>query len=176
MEFVDRIIAVKKPQVNLVNDLLFSYGLVGKDFGYQPLKGQCMLLLHKQEGTAAFEVQFGNRGEFLSSMRKLLENKADVCFFVTSSQAHTMRLEDARYLLLKNFNIGRQKFVLIDVETNRALKINFEWDKFESGMSSQQGERAKQQEVPLFRPAPPKRQKGRHKQIFGRRGEHKEQD
>ena len=174
MDFVDRIIAVKKPPVNLMNDLLFSYALVGRDFGYEPLKGECMLLLHKHEGTAAFEIQFGNRADYTNSMRKLLNNKADLCFFVSSARAHTMRLEDARFLLLKNFNIGKQKFVLIDIETNRALKVNFEWDKFESGM--QEHKPAQKQDTPLFRPAQPQRQKGRHKQIFGHRGEHKEQD
>ncbi|MBS3069441.1 hypothetical protein J4441_03695 [Candidatus Micrarchaeota archaeon] len=175
MEFVDRIIAVKKPPVNLVNDLLFSYALVGRDFGYEQLKGQCMLLLHKKEGTAAFEIQFGNRAEFLGSMRKLLDNKADICFFITSSRAHTMRLEDARYLLLKNFNIGRQKFVFIDVETNRALKVNFEWDKFASEMGKPNQQQGSIARPPIFRPAAAPK-KGRHKQIFGKRGEHKEQD
>lgn len=174
MDFVDRIITVKKPAVNLVNDLLFSYTLVGQDFGYQPLKGECMLLLHKHEGTAAFEIQFGNRGDFINSLRKLLNNKADICFFVTSSRAHTMRLEDARFLLLKNFNIGKQKFVLIDIETNRALKVNFEWDKFESGMQERQ--QPQKQGTPLFREQKPLRQKARRKHILGRRGEHKEQD
>ncbi|VVB57764.1 Uncharacterised protein [Candidatus Anstonella stagnisolia] len=173
MDFVDRIMAVKKPAINLMNDLLFSYTLVGRDFGYEPLKGECMLLLHKHEGTAAFEIQFGNRAEYINSMRKLLNNKADICFFVTSARAHTMRLEDARFLLLKNFNIGKQKFVLIDIETNRALKVNFEWDKFASGM---EGKQQQKQDTPLFRAPQPQRQKGRHKQIFGYRGEHKEQD
>ena len=61
-----------------------------------------------------------------------------------------------------------QKFVLIDVETGNTLKVNFEWDSFERGMASAQGSQPAAP-APVFR-------EPRRKKIYGRRGEHKEQD
>jgi hypothetical protein len=126
--------------------------------------------MRKDGEAAAFEMQFGNISEYKSSLDRLTKSGAQHCFLVTSSRSHSMRLEEIRGLLLRNFQIRKQKFVLIDIETGRALKVNFEWDEFERGMElSGRQPGAGREEKPLFREA-------RRKRIFGKRGEHKEQD
>ena len=76
-------------------------------------------------------------------------------------------------MLLRNFEIKKQKHVLIDIETGRHLRVNFEWDSFEQKLSSStdgDGKEGHGNGAPIFREAP------RRKKIYGRRGEHKEQD
>ncbi len=168
MDFIDEVLRVKKPRARLIESLAEQYSQIAFRFGYLEAQSPCWLYFMRKEGhSAAFELQFGNISEFKSSLERLNKSGAQLCFFITSSLAHTMRLEAVRGLLLRNFQIKNQKFMLIDIETGRALKVNFEWDNFERGMSSlsQGGGEGK----PLFREV-------RRKKIYGRRGEHKEQD
>ena len=129
-------------------------------------------VMRKEGEAAAFEVQFGNISEFKASFDRLAKSGAQLCFLVTSSRAHTMRLEEARGQLLRNFEIKKQKYVLIDIETGRHLRVNFEWDSFEQKLSSHAdggGDGGQGGGAPIFR-------EQRRKKIYGRRGEHKEQD
>ncbi len=169
MEFIDEVLRVRKPGQSLVESLAEQYSTIAFKFGYLEAQSPCWLYFMRKDGqAAAFELQFGNVSEFKASFDKLNKSGAQICFFVTSSLAHTMRLEAARGLLLKNFQIKEQKFILIDIETARSLKVNFEWDEFERKMASSKKEPGRQKK-PLFR-------KPRHKKIYGRRGQHKEQD
>ncbi|MEM4554444.1 MAG: hypothetical protein QXT25_01170 [Candidatus Anstonellaceae archaeon] len=169
MDFVDQVIAVKKPSQNLLDSLAEQYSQVAFKFGYFEAQSPCWLYFMRKDGSsAAFEIQFGNVSEFKASLGKLVSSKASICFFITSSMAHTMRLEEVRGLLLRNFEIGNQKFVLIDIENSRAIKVNFEWENFKQKMSSQEGA-ASAAHPPLFRPQ-------RKKKVFGKRGQHKKQD
>ena len=173
MEFVDEIVRVKKPANRLIDTLAEQYSAIAFKFGYLEAQSPCWLyFMRKESGCAAFEVQFGNISEFKSSFSKLVKSEAELCFLVTSSRAHTMRLEEARGLLLRNFEIKKQKYVLIDIETGRHLRVNFEWDRFEQNLSSREGGPGGEGEGggrPIFR-------EQRRKKIYGRRGEHKEQD
>ncbi|VVC01274.1 Uncharacterised protein [uncultured archaeon] len=167
MEFADEIARVKKPPSRLLPSLEEQYSAIAFKFGYLEAQSPCWLYFMRKDGeAAAFELQFGNVSEFKSPLERLNRSGASLCFFITSSLAHTMRLEEVRGLLLKNFQIKRQKFVLLDIETGRSLRVNFESDEFERKMDSPQ---MKQAEKPVFREA-------RRKKIYGRRGEHKEQD
>ena len=169
MEFIDEIIKVKKPSSHLIDTLAEQYSAIAFRFGYLEAQSPCWLYFMRKDGAAcAFEVQFGNVSEFKSSLERLNKSGAQICVFVTSSLAHTMRLEALRGLLNRNFQIKSQKFVLIDIEAGRALKVNFEWEEFEKGMDSD-GKGREVQGRPLFREV-------RHKKIFGKRGQHKEQD
>ena len=175
MELIDEIAKVKKPSHSLIPALAEQYSAIAFKFGYFEAQSPCWLYFMRKEGEAlAFELQFGNISEFKSSFDRLVKSKAQLCIFVTSSLAHTMKLEDARGLLLRNFEIGKQKFVLIDIENGRHVKANFEWDNFNRGITGNssgenpQGPGASRGK-PLFREA-------RRKKIFGKRGEHKEQD
>ena len=135
MEFVDEIVRIKKPSSRLIDALAEQYSTIAFKFGYLEAQSPCWLyFMRKESGCAAFEVQFGNISEFKSSFSKLVKSEAELCFLVTSSRAHTMRLEEARGLLLRNFEIKKQKFVLIDIENGRSMKVNFEWDEFERGI------------------------------------------
>jgi len=169
MEFVDEILHVKKPQMSLIESLAEQYSAIAFKFGYFEAQSPCWLYFMRKEGGAtAFEVQFGNISEFKSSFARLTKTEADMCFLVTSSRSHTMRLEEARGLLLRNFEIKKQKFILIDIETGKFLKINFEWENFKNKMekgNSEEGNYTK----PIFR-------EERRKKIYGKRGEHKVQD
>ena len=172
MEFVDEVERVKKPSARLIDALAEQYSTIAFKFGYLEAQSPCWLyFMKKDSGAAAFEVQFGNISEFKSSFGRLVKSGAELCFLVTSSRAHTMRLEEARGLLLRNFEIKKQKYVLIDIETGRHLRVNFEWDSFEQKLSSREGsgEERHGSGAPLFR-------EPRRKKIYGRRGEHKEQD
>jgi len=173
MEFVDEILRVKKPSSRLIDALAEQYSAIAFKFGYLEAQSPCWLyFMRKDGGAAAFEVQFGNISEFKSSFDRMVKSGAQLCFLVTSSRAHTMRLEEARGLLLRNFEIKKQKFVLIDIETGRHLRANFEWDRFEGGLADARTEGDGRQEArgaPIFR-------EQRRKKIYGRRGEHKEQD
>jgi hypothetical protein len=167
VEFIDEILRVKKPHSKLLESLAEQYSAIAFKFGYLEAQSPCWLYFMRKDGAAAaFELQFGNVSEFKSSLERLNKSGAQLCFFITSSLAHTMRLEEVRGLLLRNFQIKSQKFVFVDLETGRSLRVNFEWDEFESKMDSPQQERSGK---PVFR-------EGRRKKIYGRRGEHKEQD
>ncbi|MFA4982800.1 MAG: hypothetical protein WC588_01155 [Candidatus Micrarchaeia archaeon] len=167
MEFIDEILRVRKPHVRLSESLKEQYSAIAFKFGYFEAQSPCWLYFMRKDGSAAaFELQFGNIREFKSSLERLNKSGASFCVFVTSSLAHTMRLEEIRGLLYKSFEIKRQKFVLLDIENNRFLKVNFEWDEFERGMDSKAPAAGGK---PIFREA-------RRKKIYGHRGEHKEQD
>jgi hypothetical protein len=77
-----------------------------------------------------------------------------------------MKLGEVKGLLFRNFEIKHQKFVLIDIETNSAVYVNFEWDKFKNNIGK---EKEEESEKPLFR-------KTKRKKIFGKRHQHKQQD
>ncbi|HIH18881.1 TPA: hypothetical protein HA225_02795 [Candidatus Micrarchaeota archaeon] len=167
MEYIDEIMRVKKPSGKLLDHLAEQYSAISFRFGYLEAQSPCWLYFMRKDGqSSAFELQFGNVSEFKSSLEKLNKSGAQLCFFITSSLAHTMKLEEVRGLLLRNFQIKSQKFVLIDIEAGRSLKVNFEWDEFEKKMEAPQ---ARQDGKPVFR-------QERRKKIYGRRGEHKEQD
>ena len=168
-EVIDEILKAKKPHSRLIDSLAEQYSAIAFKFGYYEAQSPCWLYFMRKDGTAcAFEVQFGNVSEFKVSLERLNKSGAQICVFVTSSLAHTMRLEAVRGLLLKNFQIKNQKYLLVDIETGRALKVNFEWDEFEKGMSSEE-QSAPKSGKPLFREV-------RRKKIYGKRGQHKEQD
>ncbi len=168
MEFLEEILRVKKPSSKVVSALAEQYSAIAFKFGYFEAQSPCWLYFMRKDGAAAaFELQFGNVSEFKASLERLNKSGAQICFFITSSLAHTMRLEEVRGLLFKNFEIKSQKFVIIDIENGRSLKVNFEWDEFESRMDS--GGQPQGQQKPVFREV-------RRKKIYGRRGEHKEQD
>jgi hypothetical protein len=172
MEFADEVVHVKKPQARLIDALAEQYSAIAFKFGYLEAQSPCWLYFMKKEsGCAAFEVQFGNISEFKASFGRLVKSEAELCFMITSSRAHTMKLEEARGLLLRNFEIKKQKYVLIDIETGRHLRVNFEWDSFEQKLSSSSEDRGERGSgsAPIFR-------EQRRKKIYGRRGEHKEQD
>jgi len=173
MEFVDEVARVKKPPAKLIDTLAEQYSAIAFKFGYMEAQSPCWLYFMRKDGkAAAFEVQFGNISEFKASFDRLGKSGAQLCFLVTSSRAHTMRLEEARGLLYRNFEIKKQKYVIIDIETAKHLKVNFEWEDFEGrlGSSRSNGGGDGKQGAPIFREAP------RRKKIYGRRGEHKEQD
>ena len=173
MEFVDEVVRVKKPQSRLIETLAEQYSAIAFKFGYLEAQSPCWLyFMRKESDSAAFEVQFGNISEFKSSFSRLVKSGAELCFLVTSSRAHTMRLEEVRGLLYRNFEIKKQKYVLIDIETGKHLKVNFEWDTYGERFnprSETDGEEQKKESAPIFR-------EQRRKKIYGRRGEHKEQD
>jgi hypothetical protein len=171
MEFPDEIVMVKKPALHLVDSLAEQYSAIAFKFGYFEAQSPCWLYFMRKDGeAAAFEVQFGNISEFKSSLDKLVRSKAQFCFLIMSSRAHVMKPEEARGLLLRNFQIGKQKFLFIDIETGRCLRANFEWEEFQKKMSDGSLHPDSANARPIFR------EEGRKKKIYGKRGQHKVQD
>ncbi len=174
MELEEALLHVKKPDGPVLDGLERAYGDIAQAYGYVPVQSPLFAMFAKpQNGTLAIEVQFGNAHEFESSLRRLSESGADLCVFVTSSRVRTMRLEDARALLLRKFQTKGSRYIFIDIETGRHAEANFEWGKFEREVDRPDWSRAGPATPPrdLFRPQTP-----RSKPIYGRRGEHKEQD
>ncbi len=172
MDFVPQIIAVRKPASDLLASLENEYCAIGSRFGYVKVQSPLFLMLKRPDSQVGFELQFGSEREFEGSLGLLQKSGSDLCFLITSSKAHSMRLNDIKSLLSRKFQIKEQKFVLVDVENSRSFFVNFEWDKFSSQVGRPDWSRPGPMPAqPLFRS-----QNGRSKPIYGKRGEHKKQD
>ena len=174
MELEEAILAVRKPDGPLLDSLERAYGDIAVRYGYTPMQSPLFAMFTKPgSGTLAIEVQFGNGREFEDSLARLARSGASLCIFVTSSRARTMRLEDARALLLRKFQTAGSRYMFIDIETGHHAEANFEWRKFEREVDRPDWSRPGPSGPPkeLFRSSRP-----RSKPIYGRRGEHKEQD
>ncbi len=177
MEFFERISQVPKPESDLFRSLLAAYAGIGAEYGYVLVQSGLSLHLMKKDSKAGFEVQFGNEQEFSESLRKLVVSDCELCFFVTSSHAHRMRLEDIRKLLYARFNFQNKRFVLIDIETGKHLLVNFESEKVQKGFyaAARQSGHGRPRETrgkkPLFRESWPRR-----KMIYGDPSKHKDND
>lgn len=176
MDLEQALLEVKKPSGPLLPCLETAYREVAERYGYVMMQSPLFLLFSKSDtGSLAIEVQFGNEREFENSLSRLAASKASLCVFVTSGHARTMRLEDARALLLRKFQIPHQRYIFIDIENGRHCEANFEWNKFEREVDRPDWSRPgpAQPAKPLFRTP---RFSKRSKPIYGKRGEHKEQD
>lgn len=175
MELEQALLEVKKPDGPLLPGLERAYRQVAEAYGYILVQSPLFLMFHKTgAGTLAIEVQFGSAREFEASLERLARSQAALCLFITSSRVRTMRLEDARALLLRKFQIKSQRYLFIDIETGRSCPANFEWNRFEREVSRPDWSRPGPGSPPrpLFRSS----SMGRSKPIYGKRGEHKEQD
>lgn len=173
MEFYEEIVAVKKPHGELLPALEKAYGAIGHKFGYTPIQSPLWLMLARPGSQVGFEIQFGSVREYEESLKHLAQSDCELCIFITSSKSRTMRLEDARALLLRRFEIKEQHWVFIDIESGKWVGANFEWDKFAKEVDRPDWSRPGPLPTrPLFRQT----RETRRKEIRGRRGEHKEQD
>ena len=175
MELEEALLGVKKPTGPLLPGLEKAYREAAERYGYVMVQSPLFLMFQKGGSALAIEVQFGNPVEFENSLGRLWKSGAELCLFVTSSRVRAMRLEDARALLLRKFQIKSQRFLFVDIETGRHVSANFEWNKFEREVDRPEWSRPG--------PATPARAlfrtphfTKRSKPIFGHRGEHKEQD
>lgn len=175
MELEEALLAVRKPDGPLLDGLEAAYREAAERFGYMLVQSPLFLMFQKPgNGSLAIEVQFGSAPAFEDSLRRLVQSGAELCLFITSSNVRRMRLEDARALLLRKFQIKSQRYLFIDIETGRSVRANFEWRKFEREVNRPDWSRPvpAQPSNPLFRSST----MGRSKPIYGKRGEHKEQD
>ncbi len=172
MDFIQQIVAVRKPASDLLSSLEKEYCAIGSRFGYVKVQSPLFLMLKRPDSQVGFEVQFGSEREFEQSLLLLQKSGSGICFLVTSSKSHSMRLNDIKGLLMLKFQIKDQKFVLVDIENSRSFYVNFEWDKFSSQVGRPDWSRPGPMPAhPLFRSP-----HGRSKPIYGKRGEHKKQD
>ena len=132
MEFVDQILAVKKPDAGLMHSLESQYMEIAEKFGYMPIQAPITLCLKRPESQVGIEIQFGNPKMIEQSLKNLVKTGSSTCIFVTSSKARTLRLEEAKALLLRKFQIKSQKYYFLDIETGRKITANVEWEKFSS--------------------------------------------
>ncbi|OIO21661.1 hypothetical protein COV61_04020 [Candidatus Micrarchaeota archaeon CG11_big_fil_rev_8_21_14_0_20_47_5] len=158
MDVIEKITSLEKPSAaNLKQRIVEIYGEIGGQLGYSVLfeeRGVC-LMWKKEEEEIAFEVQFGNRGEFFGSVKRLFSSGAGMCVFVTSSASHSYSLSELEGMLHREFRGHGKTVVLYDIETQRHLVL--------SQIKEQNwGQKRKPAE--------------RRKKIIGRKGEHKVQD
>jgi hypothetical protein len=132
MEFVSRILSVRKPQQNILDELENQYLQIANNYGYVPVQAPVFLCLKRPDSQVSIEVQFGNEDKVEQSLKNLVRTASDTCIFITSSKARTLRLEETRALLLKKFQIKQQKYYFFDIENHRKITANVEWEKFSS--------------------------------------------
>ncbi|MFH0927072.1 MAG: hypothetical protein V1822_00660 [Candidatus Micrarchaeota archaeon] len=132
MDFIGQILAVKKPQGGILGSLEARYREIGEKFGYVPVQAPVALCLKRPDSQVSIEIQFGGERAVEASLESLHKTGSGLCIFVTSSKARGLRLEEARALLLKKFQIKSQKFYFLDIETGRKITANVEWEKFSS--------------------------------------------
>jgi len=130
VEFEEHIIGVRKPERDILRTLESEYAKIGQNFGYVPVQSPLFLCLKKQGSQVGIEVQFGGPDAFEYSLKKLVQSGSDSCFLITSSRAHTLRLAEARSLLLRKFMIKNQKYLFVDIETGKVMHANSEWENF----------------------------------------------
>jgi len=132
VEFIDQILAVKKPEQNLLKELEERYSEISLKFGYVPVQAPVTLCLKRPDYQVAIEIQFGSPQAIEQSLKNMVKTGSNTCIFVTSSRARTLRLEETKSLLLKKFQIKSQKYYFLDIETSRRITANVEWEKFSS--------------------------------------------
>lgn len=158
MDVIEKITSLEKPSAaNLRQKIVEIYAEIGKQLGYAVLfgeRGVCLMWKRESE-EIAFEVQFGNRGEFFGSVKRLFSSGAGMCVFVTSSASHSYSLSELESVLRREFRLQGKTVVLYDIETQRHLVLS---------QMQEQGWGQKRK--------PPERRK----KIIGRKGEHKVQD
>ncbi len=171
MDIFSKIISLEKPQGAAMRQRLIEMLCeFGESSGYTVIVGQdvdCEWI--KPDHRVAIEVQFGNPGEYYQSLRKLVLSGAKYCVLIMSSKAQSLDLARTVQLLNDTFQVGSKSFLILDIETGR-----------HSILGKQQKQQNRQKQGPQQRGQPGRRQKQRRrprrKIIYGKPGEHKEQD
>ncbi|MBM3229232.1 hypothetical protein FJZ26_02270 [Candidatus Parvarchaeota archaeon] len=198
MDVFGKIILVEKPiapgsLIGQINGILCE---LGESNGFTVIANQDVACEWIKDGEhVAIEIQFGNPEDHYKSLRKLSLSTARHCVLVISSKARSLSLLQAERLLRDRFSIGQKEFLIFDIETGKYLHVASQGTSHSlpcapqnqgkqgqqtqstQGQSSQgatiqktgRGQGALQQSS--FGRRPPRR-----KIIYGRKGEHKEQD
>ncbi|MFN3910138.1 MAG: hypothetical protein ACK4J0_02820 [Candidatus Anstonellaceae archaeon] len=130
MELEDQIIKVKKPNQNLLYNLEKTYSEIVQNFNYTLVQSPLFLCFKKPESQIGIEIQFGGEKAILESLEKLVKSDSDICFLITSSKTPGPSLNQIKTMLLTKFSIKNQKYVIVDIETGRAIKIDEAIKKF----------------------------------------------
>ena len=195
MALLEKLTAVEKPEGGLREGLLKAYFKLAKEEGYVEEEGKGVaLFLAKKDEKIAIEIQFGNRYEIVEAIKRLYSSGADLSILATSSLVRTQRFDELGKLLLGSFTLGEKRFAFIDIEKKRVLAINFEKAKSSAvkeaapaqnremqtaekkADSQTQGQINQENRAHQSSNVGRAQQHGRRKMIYGRRGEHKEQD
>jgi hypothetical protein len=88
------------------------------------------LCFKKPDHQIGIEIQFGSEQAILESLQKLVQSGSDLCFLITSSKTPGPSLSQIKNMLLTKFSIKNQKYIILDIETKRAVKIDQEIEKF----------------------------------------------
>jgi hypothetical protein len=132
VDFIDHILSVKKPASGILGALEQEYLRIGRNFGYVPVQAPVSVCLKRPESQVGIEVQFGSPRAIEQSLKNLHKTGSDTCILVISSRAKSLRLEEARNIIVKKMQIKGQKFYFLDIETGRRITENVEWEKFSS--------------------------------------------
>lgn len=130
MELEDQIIKVKKPNQDLLKNLEKAYTLIATNFNYVLVQSPLFLCFKKTDHQIGIELQFGGEKAILESLNKLVKSGSNLCFLIISSKIPGPSLNQIKNMLLTKFSIGTQKYIILDIETGRAIKIFQESEKF----------------------------------------------
>ncbi|MFA5077584.1 MAG: hypothetical protein WC488_04115 [Candidatus Micrarchaeia archaeon] len=158
LQFLQQLAKIEKPEQNLREETLKkvreSAARAGLEIAERPdgffLKGR---------GNAIVVVQFGGRRDFYEAMEALEKDDSDYRVIVTSSNVKSMKIGEIKWILNNKF-ATKKKWLILDIERRESPKtVNF----------MLYGEKKEERE------ARPKKEP-RRKKIYGKPGEHKEQD
>lgn len=172
MDIFSKIISLEKPEGPAMRQRLIEMlSEFGESSGYTVIVGQdvdCEWI--KQDHRVAIEVQFGNPGEYYQSLRKLILSGAKYCVLIMSSRAQSLDLAKTVQLLHDTFQIGSKSFLVLDIETGRHSVLETR--------QKQQPKKPRQASPNMAGQRRPQKQRRgpRRKIIYGKPGEHKEQD
>jgi len=193
MGLFERLSKVRKPETALREGLFSAYATIGKEEGYSVSEQNGQLVLAKGAEKAVIELQFGNESEMRLSIRRLFDTGANMLVLATSSRVRSISFDELPKIAQNTYALSGKQFAFIDIETGRMRVVTSaaaepQKPKAIAQQNQQQGSQQKNSEQQISAGQDRRRQGlalgggspmasgPRRKMIYGKRGEHKEQD
>lgn len=159
LKFLQEIAKMQKPEADLRGGIIRQVEAAAASSGLKTGPHPLGVLVGNGE-KCVVAVQFGGRREFYETMETLEKESVDCRAVITSSKVKSMKIGEMKWLLNNKYQT-KNKWLIIDIEHAESPKtVNFMLYSEAGG-----------EEVRHHYAEKPKRKK-----IYGRRGEHKEQD
>lgn len=156
LKFLQTLAKIKKPSTNLTEELLKCIKNAAEKAQFKNTKYPNGLKIENGENGIVV-VQFGGRRNFYEAMEMLENEDIDYRVIITSSNVKSMRISEIKWILNNKYQT-KKKWIILDIEHKESPKtVNFMLYE--------------EPEIKSIREEPQRRKK-----IYGKRGEHKEQD
>ncbi len=184
LRFLQELAKMQKPGANLKQGLLNTIRAAAEQAKLKILDYPDGFRI-ENSGKAAVVVQFGGRREFYETIETLEKEQTDYRVIVTSSNVKSMRIGEIKWILNNKYQT-KNKWLIIDIEHKESPKtVNFMLYGGERKRGEHEaGSPGLETETPAnvyagedgYASHPVQKEKPRRKKIYGKRGEHKEQD